>query len=94
MTVDVAQLVSAGWLAPGARLRNCQMKDEFPAALATVAQDGRLHVDGRAYDTPSGAAHAYTQRSINGWFWWAVEGTGKSLADLRSDYLASLGADD
>lgn len=38
---------------------------------------------GKRYGTPSGAAHAITHTSINGWRWWFFEGSGnkKQLID-------------
>ncbi|APZ33271.1 DUF262 domain-containing protein [Microbacterium aurum] len=92
-SVDVAQLVDAGWLEVGTEL-DPRLR-AVPGAVATVAQDGRLFVDGVAYDTPSAAAAVvYTAKGgVNGWWFWGISGTDKRLNDVRADYLASLGAD-
>ncbi|WP_447948841.1 GmrSD restriction endonuclease domain-containing protein [Microbacterium aurum] len=92
-SVDVAQLVDAGWLEVGTEL-DPRLR-AVPGAVATVAQDGRLFVDGVAYDTPSAAAAVvYTAKGgVNGWWFWGIAGTDKRLNDVRADYLASLGAD-
>ncbi|MFT4136823.1 DUF262 domain-containing protein [Microbacterium sp.] len=94
VSVDVAQLVAAGWLDPGSRLRCRHPGSRYIDALALVAQDGRLYVGEVAYDTPSGAASSVTGKTANGWWWWVLEGTHTSLQDLREGYLASLGEAD
>lgn len=90
-TVDVPQLVAAGWIEAGSRLRCRHRASRWSEALAVVSQDGRLYVGDTAYRTPSGAADAVTGKPQNGWWWWVVEETGRSLQDIRADYLASLG---
>ncbi len=93
-SVDVAQLVDAGWLEVGAEL--VPRLQAVAGAVATVAQDGRLYVGGVAYDTPSAAAAVvYTARGgVNGWWFWGLQGSERRLTDVRADYLASLGADE
>ncbi len=93
VSVDIAQLLANGWLEVGAKLR------ALPTALAdreaAVAQDGRVFVDDVAYDTPTGAAKAINGGAeVNGWKFWGVAGTAKTLDDVRSDYLQSLGEAD
>lgn len=97
VTVDVAQLVSTGWITVGAKLQAAPAV--FAGAEASIAQDGRIFVGDVGHDTPTGAATAlnasgvYTA-GINGWVFWRLEGTGKTLADIREEYLASLGEAD
>ena len=93
-SVDVAQLVDAGWLAAGTRLVPRQRAT--PGAEGFVAQDGRVYVGDVAYASPSGAAHAvYSGRgAVNGWWFWGLDGTDRRLLDVRDDYLASLGEAD
>jgi hypothetical protein len=87
--VDVAQLVASGWLDAGANLR--ALPTAFTSVYAVVAQDGRLYVGDNSHDTPSGAARSVTGTQVNGWVFWELAGTAKTLADVRSDYLQSLG---
>jgi len=93
-TVDLAQLVDAGWLSAGTRLIPRQQAAR--GAEAVVAQDGRLYVGDHPFDTPSAAANwVYTGKgAVNGWWFWGLAGTDRRLTDVRDDYLASLGEDD
>ncbi|KDA06871.1 hypothetical protein DC31_07825 [Microbacterium sp. CH12i] len=87
--VDLAQLVSEGWIEPGTRLRAAsQAHAEREAA---IAQDGRVHFEGVPYDSPSGALRALRGRGGNGWWHWMLVEDGRRLSEVRSDYLASLG---
>ncbi len=92
--VVVADLVNAGMLSPGQVLyartrahlgRECQ-----------IGADGTLFVDGKGFDTPSGAAKAVTRsQSEAGWWFWILDLNGsRSLSDLRVEYLGALDADD
>lgn len=96
MSVDVAQLVSEGLIEAGAVLR--ARSAALAGAEAAVGLDGRIFIGDAPYDTPSGAAKAISIEGgltgdINGWTFWEVVPTGKSLADIRTEYLESLGED-
>lgn len=92
-SVDIAQLVDAGWLTNGTEL--VPRQQAHTGMNAVVSKDGRLYIGGTAYDTPSAAAGvAYTGKgAVNGWWFWGVAGTDRRLTDVRADYLASLGED-
>lgn len=92
VTVDLAQLVSSGWLEAGVKLRSGS--SAHAEAEAAVAQDGRVYLGGTAFDTPSGAARSLTLGEVNGWIFWRIDDSDKTLADIRSDYLSSLGEAD
>lgn len=96
VSVDVAQLVSEGLIEAGAvlRARSAALAD----AEVAVGLDGRIYVGDTPYDTPSGAAKAISiagglTGDINGWTFWEVMPTGKSLANIRTEYLERLGED-
>jgi hypothetical protein len=96
MTVDVAQLVSEGLVAPGAVL--LARPTVLRGAKAAVGIDGRIFVENAPFDTPSAAALAVNSEGlyrggINGWTFWEVESSGRTLAEVRLDYLSSLGED-
>lgn len=93
--VDIAGLVDAGWLSAGQQLT--KRPESHPGVsddvIAVIAQDGRLFVGDLPFDTPSGAGQHVLNRPVNGWWFWLTE-PGRSLADVRSAYLASLGEAD
>ncbi|MFE6735222.1 DUF262 domain-containing protein [Microbacterium sp. NPDC057650] len=88
VTVDLAQLVSSGWLTVGERLVSRKRDD---ARTAAVAQDGRIFIGDASYETPSAAGKAILGRGVNGWWFWRVSATGKSLYEIRDEYVAGLG---
>jgi hypothetical protein len=92
--IDLALLVSEGLIAPGAIL--VARPSVLEGATAAVGLDGHVFVDDMGYETPSAAGVAANaaglyKGAINGWRFWRVEGTGKSLWDVRNEYRASLG---
>ncbi|GAB3602522.1 GmrSD restriction endonuclease domain-containing protein [Microbacterium aureliae] len=93
-SVDIAQLVDAGWLTTGTEL--VPRQQARAGMTAVVSKDGRLHIGDTAYDTPSAAAGvAYSGKgAVNGWWFWGIAGTDRRLTDVRADYLASLGDDE
>lgn len=92
-SVDIAQLVDAGWLTAGTEL--VPRQQAHAGMTAVVSKDGRLYIGDTAYDTPSAAAGvAYSGKgAVNGWWFWGVGGTNRRLTDVRAEYLASLGDD-
>lgn len=93
--VDIAGLVDAGWLSAGQRLvkNPSSHKGHHDESEAVVSQDGRIFVGDVPYDTPTGAAVHFLQKPVNGSWFWATEG-GKTLVEVRSEYLASIGEGD
>lgn len=90
--VDVAALIGAGLVEPGATLwaRRKAQSDR----TATVLPDGRIDVDGLAFQTPSGAARQISGHSENGWWYFLVDPTSrKSLSDLFHAYVDQTSAD-
>jgi hypothetical protein len=68
-------------------------------ATAAVGLDGRVFVGDVGYDTPSAAGVAVNSTGlyrggINGWRFWKIQGSGKSLWEVRNEYRASLGEED
>lgn len=92
--VDVAVLVSAGLIEPGAIL--IARPAVFAGATAAVGLDGRIFVGEEGFDTPTSAAGAVNAQgqyrgAINGWRFWRVRESGRSLWDIRNEYRLSLG---
>lgn len=90
--VDVAALVGAGLLEAGATL--WARRKAFADRTATVLPDGRIDVDGVAFDTPSAAARQIIGKGANGWRFFLVDPESRrSLTDLFHDYVDQTSAD-
>jgi hypothetical protein len=94
--VDLALLVSEGLIEPGAILvaRAAVLK----GSTAAVGLDGRIFIGDVGYDTPSAAGKAANfeglySGGINGWRFWKLKESGKSLWEIRREYRVSLGAE-
>jgi hypothetical protein len=90
--VDVAALIGAGLLEAGATLW-CRRK-AVADRTATVLPDGRIDVDGVAFDTPTAAARQILGKGANGWRFFLVDpDSRRSLSDLFHDYVDQTSAD-
>jgi hypothetical protein len=91
--VDVAALIAAGLIEPGATLWARRKAQSH--RTATVLPDGRIDVDGTAFQTPSGAAkHISGKGNENGWWYFLVDPTSRrSLSDLFHEYVDQTSAD-
>jgi hypothetical protein len=92
--VDLALLVSEGLIEAGAVLT--ARPAIFKGVTAAVGIDGRIYVGGQAYETPSAAGVAVNasgdyKGAINGWRFWKLADSGKSLWDVRNEYRLSFG---
>lgn len=85
-SVSLAELISAGRLAPGTILSAA--KEDLDVA-ATLLDDGRILLDEETYDSPSAAARAVLDHAANGWrFWVADTPEGQlPLAVIRHRYV-------
>jgi hypothetical protein len=93
--ISVYDLIQAGLITPGDELimsykpRTGEERKEYKTI---VDEDGNFHVLGEKYSSPSYAALAGLQdagsdrKTVNGWTSWRTS-EGKTLADLRQDYL-------
>lgn len=85
-TVEIADLVGAGYLSSGQVLYSRPGK--WGGHTARVLSDGRIEVGGQAFETPSSAGFSIRKRATNGWHFWRLEADGgKPLSDVRSEYL-------
>jgi type II secretory pathway pseudopilin PulG len=92
--VDLAVLVSEGLVQPGAIIT--ARPTVLAGATAAVGLDGRIFIGEEGFDTPSAAGVAVNvaglyKGGINGWRFWKVQESGKSLWEIRNEYRASLG---
>ncbi len=81
--VEVKHLVAAGLLPPGTRL--LPRPGRWDALQAVVMSDGTLELDGKVFQTPSGAGTHLRGGATNGWAFWRLE-DGRKLADVRAAY--------
>jgi CBS domain-containing protein len=86
--VRILDLIDAGLLKPGTELFYRQYSNSIPHQ-ATVTQRGRLRlVDGREFNSPSGAATAVAEVSaVPGWEVWRVGPEGPYIGQLRLQLL-------
>lgn len=90
--VHPSDLIEAGLLHGGMALvpRAKKVADR----TATLLPDGRIDLEGKAYDWPSAAAVALMKRPINGWHFFLVDTqTRRSLSDVLRDYQDSVEGD-
>ncbi|WP_435737375.1 DUF262 domain-containing protein [Cellulosimicrobium sp. PMB13] len=80
---NVGDLIQAGLLAPGAKIYA-----RAGAVVANISEEGRIHLDGNVYPSPSAAGSAVTGHAINGWSYWRIERNGRRvpLAELRTQF--------
>ncbi len=83
VAVDLRALVAAGSLPPGTQLRPREGANAGRSAL--VLANGRLELDGKQYDSPSGAGKAVLGRAVNGWTFWRLP-DGRPLMDVRREH--------
>jgi hypothetical protein len=84
--LQLIDLINAGVIAPGSLLTPRQSK--YVERTATVLSDGRIDVDGKVFETPSGAAAEIRGRGTNGWwFFFADPAARKSLHKVLREYV-------
>ena len=93
--VQLRDLVDAGLLSPGARLRFVRSRvGDTHHAEVTPAGRVRLLPDGEEFPSPSRAAMvAAGMRAVDGWLAWTVVESGRSLDSLRQELLDRAVAD-
>lgn len=84
--VEIKHLIEGKLLLPGAKLIANQ--GDIKGVEATVTSDGLIEIDGRRFDTPSGAARYLRKAAANGWYFWTVA-DGRRLRDVRAEFLGS-----
>ena len=85
--VQVKNLVEAGLIAPGTLLTP-RPGGSWKERPATVLADGLLSVDGRTFETPSGAGKYVKGKVTNGWTFWRLP-DGRKLLDVRSAFTGT-----
>ena len=83
--IQIKHLIDAGLLAPGTKLMSRQ--GTWGTRTAEVRPDGLLDVDGKAFESPSGAGTYVRGSRANGWGFWTLP-DGRKLRDVRAAYTA------
>jgi len=81
--IQVKHLVEAQLLQPGTVLT--PRSGAWASQTATVRPDGLLDVDGKMFETPSGAGRHVKGSITNGWTFWTLP-DGRRLRDVRTIY--------
>jgi predicted transcriptional regulator len=92
--LTVADLITGGLLAPGARLRFDRVR-LGEVHRAVITPDGQIALDdGQTFSSPSGAAKvAAGVQALDGWHAWKVESSGRTLDSLRQQLLDTVSAE-
>jgi Protein of unknown function DUF262/Protein of unknown function (DUF1524)/Restriction Enzyme Adenine Methylase Associated len=91
--VDLADLLNAGSLVPGALLYPRRRK--FADSVAILLPDGRMDIGGTVFTTPSQAAVSITKKPTNGWWFFLVDrDSRRSLREVRHDYIETLAVEE
>lgn len=90
--VALSDLLSAGFLEVGQSI--------FPYTpglqehVGRILSDGQIDVNGKVFETPSGAGLHLRNRPTNGWSFWILDKkTKKKLASVRREYLERMSLD-
>lgn len=86
VTVEISDLVAAGYLAAGQMLYSRPGK--YGGRTGRILSDGRIEVDGQIFESPSRAGGFIRKKSTDGWNFWRLEPNGRRpLKEVRADYL-------
>ncbi|HWK25193.1 MAG TPA: DUF262 domain-containing protein [Solirubrobacter sp.] len=87
--IQIKHLVEAGLLQPGTVLN--PRPGNWQSRTALVRPDGLLDVDGKTFETPSGAGRFVKNGNTNGWSFWRLD-DGRRLLDVRDAYSGTTPA--
>jgi alkylated DNA nucleotide flippase Atl1 len=83
--IQVKHLIDAGLLAPGTTLTS--RPGAWETGTAVIRPDGLLDVDGKTFESPSGAGTYVKGSRANGWGFWSLP-DGRRLRDIRAAYTS------
>lgn len=90
--LGLPDLIAGGALSAGMTLVPRYKK--YRHRVATLLVDGRIEIEGVAFQSPSEAAAELVGHAQNGWWFFLVDPvTGRSLQALRSDYGRTMAVD-
>lgn len=90
--ISLLQLLEADFVKVGQVLY--PKRGKYAGRNGVIDASGNICIDGKSFDTPSGAGDYVTNKSTAGWHFWLVNPESKQrLWDLRKQYLEGLSAD-
>ncbi len=81
--IQIKHLVAAKLLSPGTVLT--PRGGQWKGRTAVVRADGLIELDGKTFDSPSGAGKHAKGGPTNGWYFWRLP-DGRKLVDVRSAF--------
>lgn len=86
VTVEIADLISAGYLLAGQALYSRPGK--YGGHTGRVLSDGSIEVAGHVFESASRAGTFIRKKSTNGWNFWRLDANGRRpLKEVRAEYL-------
>jgi hypothetical protein len=93
ITVEIADLIGAGYLASGQTLYSRPGK--YGGHVGRILSDGRIEVDEQIFDSPSRAGIFIRKKNTNGWNFWRLDANGRRpLQEVRAEYLRIVSPDE
>lgn len=90
--VDLLDLISAGLLHAGMPL--IPKRKKFSHRVATLLADGRVEVDGKAFENAGQAATEIYGKKAGGWWFFLIDPTsGRTLRTIRREYIEAMVGD-
>ena len=93
VTVEVADLIGAGYLAAGQTIY--ALPGKHGGRSGRLLSDGRIEVDGHPFESPSAAGRFVRGKHTNGWHFWRLDPDGRrALREVRAEYLHAVSPED
>jgi hypothetical protein len=90
--VWLPHLLEAGYIKVGQIL--FPKRGRYAGRNAIVLEDGSIELEGKLFDSPSGAGRHLTGRETAGWHFWLVNPDSKQMLwDIRQQYIEALSTD-
>lgn len=84
------QLLDSGLINEGDEIRFTEVR-RGTVHIGHIDADGRIHTDMGVQTSPSTALRQLVNHSMNGWRYWVHVATGKTLAELRGEWVLRCG---
>jgi hypothetical protein len=86
VTVEISDLIGAGYLAPGQTLYSRPGK--YGGHTGRILSDGRIEVADQVFNSPSRAGISIRKTNTDGWSFWRLDPQGRRpIREVRAEYL-------